>query len=245
MPDPVSAGIAAATGIAKTVTNLVNKGKAKKAARELEATRPRATISDLVQQDLDLAENEAASGGLSARAERAYNNLNDKQFSSSLGAILRGGGSVNNVADVFGANDEGKQRLAMLSDQARLNQIGNLTRARSNMVNEQNKVFEFNEWRPWADKAQANAQARQGAENAIWSGIDTAAGAGMQYFGQQNNEKMFDKYFQQPKQPTSQQNTQLDLSWYKPPAPADTNPYELDWSWNNQQQPQDVNPYGA
>jgi hypothetical protein len=37
--------------------------------------------------------------------------------------------------------------------------------------------FQFNEWAPWSDKAQANAKARQGAEDMIWGGLQTAAGA--------------------------------------------------------------------
>ena len=244
MPDPISTGIGAAAGLAQTITGLVNKGKAKREARELERTRPTYQISDLVQQDLDLAESEAASGGLSSRAETAYNNLNDKQFSSSLGAILRSGGSVNNVADVFGANDEGRQRLALISDQARLNQINNLTRSRMNMVNEQDKEFLYNVDQPWKNKAAANAEARRSADAGIWSGIDTVAGAGMQYFGNKYNEDRYNNSLKLS-QPAPPQQAKLDLSWYKPPMPQDSNPYELDWSWNNQSQPQDINPYGG
>lgn len=192
--DPVSTGIGIATGLAQTTTGIINNAKAKKEARILERTRPRYAISDLAGQDLDLAESEAASGGISARAETAYNNLNNKQFSSSLGAILKGGGSVNNVADVFGENDEGRQRLALLSDQMRLGQIDRLSRARASMMEQEDKAFEFNQWMPWADKAQANAQARQQAQQDIWGGIKTAAGVGMQAGATAFNNKRYDSF---------------------------------------------------
>lgn len=189
----ISGGIAAATGIAKTVSGLVNNAKAKREAKELARTRPKYAISDLAGQELDLAESEAASGGISSRAETAYNNLNDKQFSSSLSAILKGGGSVNNVADVFGESDEGRQRLALLSDQMRVGQIDRLSRARQNMMQQEDKQFEFNEWMPWADRAQANAASRQQAQNDIWSGIGTVAGAGMQAVAGVNNQNQYNK----------------------------------------------------
>lgn len=247
MPDLASTAIGGGIALIDTVTNLVNKKKTKEEARELQRTRPKYQENQLIADDLSLAESEAASGGISARAERAYNNLNDKQFSSSLGAILRGGGSVNNVADVFGENEEGRQRLALISDQARLNQISNLSRARQNQVNEDNKAFEFNEWNPWADRAQANAQARQGAENGVWRGLDNLAGAGMQYFGQKYNENQYDKYFNRGNQTPTSNRGQLDFSFYKPQPPQDVNPYDapkLDLSWYNPQAPQDVNPFG-
>lgn len=144
---------------------------------------------------MDLAESELASGGLSSRAETAYNTLNNQQFSASLGAILRGGGSSNNVADVYAANETGRTRLALLTDQMRLQQINNLMRTREMMRGEQEKEFEFNEWRPWADKAQANAAARQQSENGIWGAIDGIGSSAMGYFGSKYNEKLYDKYF--------------------------------------------------
>lgn len=190
--DPISAGIGIATGLAQTTAGIINNAKAKKEAKLLARTRPKYAISDLSGQELDLAESEAASGGISARAETAYNNLNNKQFSSSLGAILKGGGSVNNVADVFGENDEGRQRLALLSDQMRLGQIDRLSRARASMMEQEDKAFLYNVDAPWKDKAQANAEARKQAQADIWGGIKTASGVGMQAAGSAYNKKQYD-----------------------------------------------------
>ncbi len=195
MPDIVSAGIGAAAGLAQTVSGIINSAKAKKIAKELEKSRPKYEISQLAEDDLALAESELAGGGMSARAESAYNNLNNQQFSSSLGAILRGGGSVNNVADIYGEGQEGRQRLALLNDQMRLQQIKNVMSVRDMYRDEQDKSFEFNEWAPWADKSQANAAAREKAQNQIWGGIGTVANAGINYFGGKAQEKVYDKYF--------------------------------------------------
>lgn len=210
MPIPLVAGAAvqAGVGAAQTVAGIINSAKTKKIAAELERNRPDYEISELAKQDLDLAESEASIGGLSSRAETAYNNLNNQQFSSSLGALLRGGGSVNNVADIFGENEEGRTRLALLSDQMRLSKIDRLMKTRDMYRDEQGKEFEFNEWRPWADKSQANSAARQQTQNQIWDGIGTVANSGMNYLGAKYNEGQYDKYFGQPQQQQS--------AWQKP-----------------------------
>lgn len=191
MPDPLSAGIGAAVGVAQLVTGAINNRKAKKAARELERTRPMYNISQQAKNDLSFSEADLASGGLSSGAESAYNNLNNQQFSSSLNAILKGGGSVNNVGSVFGANEEGRQRLALLNDQMRLQKINNLNRARQSMLNEEDKAFMYNIDAPYKDKAQAVSESRRQAQGMIGSAIGSVANTAQQYAGQAYNEKMY------------------------------------------------------
>jgi hypothetical protein len=188
----ISAGIQGAVGIAKTVTNLVNAGKAKKEAKELARTRPQYKVDKGYGQNLSLAESNLQ--GLSDTAENAYNQLQDKQFSSSLDAILKSGGTASNVADVYGQGEEGRLRLAQLNDQMRMSQINNVMQSRQQMADQNDKAFEFNQWRPWADKSQANAQARQGAEEGIWNGIQTVGSAGMQFADQTNANNQYEKY---------------------------------------------------
>lgn len=194
MPDLLGAGIQAGAGLLQTAVGLINAGKAKKEARELERTRPKYEISPLAGEELSLAESELASGGLSSRAQTAYNNLNNQQFSTSLDAILRGGGSVNNVSDVFGENEEGRLRLAQLQDQMRLSKINNLVAARRYNTEQTDKKFMYNEDAPWKDKAQAVGQARQQAEQMVWSGLGTAGAGGINYSSQRNQENQYNKY---------------------------------------------------
>ena len=194
MPDPstilsgnpaASAG-QAALGLAQTVTGLINGAKANKIAKELGRTRPKREISPLYGENLSLAESELA-GGMSNAAERAYKNQLDKSTAASLDAILKGGGSVNNVGEVFAAGEEGRQRLAMMTDQLRLNQINNVLKAREMSAEEADKNFIFNDWMPWADKSAANAEARRDAKAATWSGLQTFAGGASGMFGNKNS----------------------------------------------------------
>ncbi len=83
----------------------------------------------------------------------------------------------------------------------RLNKIQNLVRARGQMMNEQDTNFAFNKWQPWADKSQANAQARQGAENMIWSGLGTAASGGMNLSAGYNDANKWNQFLNPQQQP--------------------------------------------
>lgn len=190
---PVAAAIPIALGVAKTVTSLVNKGKAKREAKELQKTRPQYDVDEGYGQNVSLAESNLQ--GLSDSAENAYNQLADKQFSSSLDAILKSGGTATNVADVYGQGEEGRLRLAQLSDQMRMNQVNSLMRSREALADQNEKAWQINQFAPWQDRAQANAQARQGAEEGIWSGLQTAGAGAMQFIDQQAQQKQQNQYF--------------------------------------------------
>lgn len=192
--DPVSLGIQSAAGLAQTTVGLINAAKAKKEAKQLARSRPKYAIPDDAQRELDLSESELGTGGLSARAENAYNQLNNRQFSSSLDATLRMGGSPSQVSDIFDSSEAGRLRLAELNDQMRLQKIQNLISSRRYMNEQKDKQFEFNEWMPFADRMKANEESRQGAEEMIWSGIGTLGGAGVNAGTQAFNSNMWDDY---------------------------------------------------
>lgn len=141
--------------------DLQEQKKLKKEAEEQERTRPKIQRDANADYNLNLTESELANG-MSARAEKAYNDANDRQFSSSLGAILRGGGDVNSVGAIYGAGEDGRLKLAMMRDSNRLNQISNVLN-QSKYVDERNYVtpWQVNIDQPWRDKTSAIAEARR------------------------------------------------------------------------------------
>lgn len=181
--------VAGAAGLAKTITGLIGGGKAKREAARLAASRPKLTESPYVKDQLRLAQSEL-SRGMSSEADNAYNQLTDRDLSSSIGAILKGGGSVNNIADVFDNSQQGRQRYALMRENLRLNQINNLERANAAADNERAQLFQYNEYSPWANAAAANAQARASANQQLWSGIDTIGSAAISFAGMKNSQKL-------------------------------------------------------
>jgi len=164
----MSYGQAAGTMLSmiKMGLDLSEKKKLEQQAKEQERTRPKIGRDQNADYNLNLVESELANG-MSARAEKAYNDASDRQFSTSLGALLRGGGDVNSVGALYGAGEDGRLKLAMMRDQNRLNQISNVLN-QSKYTDERNYItpWQVNIDAPWKDKTQAIADARKvNAEN--------------------------------------------------------------------------------
>lgn len=172
------------TAAVSITAGVISNAKAKKEAKKLQENRPVFEASPYLDNQINLAESELANG-MSARSEQIYGQQADRAISSSLNSILQGGGSVNNVADLFDASDQGRQRFAMMNDNLRLQQINNLVRAQGGAETQRQQQFQFNEYAPWTDASQANALARQGAQRQINNGINTAGSALMGYANQQ------------------------------------------------------------
>lgn len=195
--DKAKAIPATALGLAQTVTGLINSKKTKREAARLAASRPKLESSPYLDDQLSLAQNEL-SNGMSGAAENAYEQGLSRDVSSSLDAILKGGGDVNNVAEIFDRSAVGRQRLSLMKENLRLSQINNLVNAQGAMENQRQQMFQFNDWAPWADASRANAASRQKAQDMLWGGLQTVASGVMsagQSAGAQND---LNNYFQGP-----------------------------------------------
>lgn len=185
--DPVSEGVQVALGLGEDIAGFVNKGNAKAEAAELARTRPKYQIQKEFGENVDLASSEL-SNGMSADAKRTYDNQATGSESNSLSAILKGGGGVNSVGAIYGAGESGRENLSVIRDNMRLNQIQNLIAQRQAMAQEKTTQWQVNEYDPWKDKAQANAEARKGADDQIWGGLGTI-GSGVMQAAQNNHEE--------------------------------------------------------
>lgn len=156
--------------------------KLKKEAEENEKNRPKLQRDPNADYNLNLTESEL-SNGMSGRAEAAYNNATDREFSASLGTLLRGGGDINSVGALYGAGEGGRLKLAMMRDNNRLNQIRNVLE-QTEKTDQRNYIspFQFNQWAPFADKTKALGEARKVAEDNVekdWgSFISSTSGMG-------------------------------------------------------------------
>jgi len=190
---------ATALGVAQTVTGLINSGKTKREAARLAASRPKLEASPYLNDQLSLAQSEL-SNGMSGAAENAYEQGLSRDVSSSLDAILKGGGDVNNVAEIFDRSTVGRQRLALMKENLRLSQINNLVNAQGAMENQRQQMFQFNEAAPWFDAARANAQGRQKAQDMIWGGLQTVASGAMSAGQSASAQNDLNNYFQSGQQ---------------------------------------------
>lgn len=190
---PFAALIPIAISAASAIGGYLSKRKAQKERERLAASRPEIGDSEFVDEQIDLARSELARGNNTA-SRLAYEEAADTGFASSLDAILRGGGNVNNVADLYGNSMQGRMRLAMMDDDLRIQRIRNLSAAQQGAEGFRQQQFQFNQFAPWADNAQAAAQAYAGANQQMWSGIANVGAGLTNYASMLQQEKMYDKY---------------------------------------------------
>lgn len=171
----------AAVGLGTAAIGFFKEKSAEKTAKQLASNRPKLTNSPYTQDQISLAESQLSTG-MSADAKRTYEQDMDRSLSTSLSAVLKGGGNPNNIGEIFSSDQQGRQRLALMKDNLRLAEIDRVSRAQDAAEELREKQFGINEDAPWKDSAQATAAARQGAENMMWSGIGTGVSGIMKGF---------------------------------------------------------------
>ena len=199
--------IEGAIAAASLLRSSQQKSTAESEAKTLEANRPKYQIQKEFGQDVALTESELGQG-MSAKAQRAYESATDRGLSSSLSAILKGGGDVNSIGSLYGESEKGRENLAILQDNLRLQQIQNVVSARQRMAGEKQTKWMVDEYGHWKDQAQAVAEARKAAEQGIQSGISSFGSILGGAAQQAHKEKRYDKYF---KLPNSGTNTEQPL----------------------------------
>ncbi len=208
--------------------------KAAKTSKQLGSSRPKETPSPEIAEEQALTASELGNSrnpGLSAAGQ-----AEDREFSNSLDAILKGGGDPNSVAALYGNKEGGRQRLALLQEQIRMNDLNNFIGSLRERAGERQEQFGFNEWGPWADSAQANAAAKQEARGLESQGVNTIGSGVTGYLSNKNFQKELDRYFQesQPKQqaPTGAVTSSSAASFYSNQPNPGTNVTPASQTWN-------------
>lgn len=157
-----------ATEAIKLGKSMKDSQDAKNQAKVLAANRPYLPDNKFTAEAQGLAASELAS---QSPGMNAFDESIDRDLSNSLSTILKGGGDVNDVGSLFDGSQQGRQRALMMSDNLRLNKINNYIRTLQGSDASSQQQFQFNQWAPWADKAQANAQARMQSNQNTWNAI--------------------------------------------------------------------------
>lgn len=160
----------AAAGIGQIITGIGQKSQANKIARS--NVRPTYIIPKSVTDNQAITESRA-SQGLSDQSKSLYTQESDRGATAGIDAILSGGGSVNNIADLYGARNTGISHMALIDDSMRSANMKALVDQNNTMADFKDKEWQVNMWGPYADKAQAAAAlSKQGSDN-TWKGINT------------------------------------------------------------------------
>lgn len=173
----VSAAIAA-VGLGIAIYGEVKKSQAEKAAKNNLANRP--TYTPLPEDDsqLNLAESNA-SQGMDPTSRQALLNNSQANTAANINAIQRNGGDANAIGNAEGQEQTGLNNLSIYDDQTRQSHMNTLMAtyqqydAKRNANND--KLFQVNQYAPWADKQQLYGQQITGANQTMNSGLGIAA----------------------------------------------------------------------
>ena len=184
----MAAAVPIALGAIQIVDSFAKDKKLKKQAAELEKNRPIKKTSQFDKDSLALTESEFANG-MSAGAEQAYDDSVDRGLSSSISAMLKSGGNVNSIGDIYGASEQGRQNLAIMQDQMRLTQLQNVLKSYDKMSSEEEKNWIVNLYGPYKDKLQAIGEQRKATAQQRSAGMNTLGGGLMSAIGGDNKLK--------------------------------------------------------
>jgi hypothetical protein len=173
-PSLISSAVQLGAGLVQAATGAIQKAKAKRIAR----SNPRPDYRRPQEIDTNQAVAESRAGqGLSDGALQVYDQSNDRALTSSIEAVTKGGGSVNNIGAIYGNNITGRQRMVMLDEEMRSRNIKGLIDQNNEMAGYKDKEWQIDVFAPYADKAQAAATlAKQSSEN-IWKGVSSVGSA--------------------------------------------------------------------
>lgn len=177
-PSLISAGVQAVSGLAQGVTGFFQNAEAKRIMAK--NPRPKYYIPKEVMDNQRLAESKAGQG-MSDSARNTYIQETERGLTSSLETILKGGGSVNNIADLYDNYSSGIAKMSILDDEMRAANIRNMISQNNELSSYKDKEWQVNVFAPYADKAQAAAALKKQGSDNIWKGINTIGSAVSNY----------------------------------------------------------------
>lgn len=171
-------GNALGTAIAgyNIVAGQINLTKANEEGKFLESTKPVKKTSQFDRDALNLTGSDLANG-MSAETEQAYNDSEDRSLSSSISAILKSGGSTNNISDMYGNSAQGRQQMAVVRENMRMKKVESYLNELDTMAEEEEKNWLVNDYGPYMNKVKAVGEAKKKAAEQTAKGLDSLGGS--------------------------------------------------------------------
>ena len=172
----IGASTQGTTGFLTILEGKLDKRKAMKAEKAL-GNRPVYSIPEPTLKNQFMAEN-LAQQGLSDESQMMYSQRADRGLSESMDALLKVGGGINSVSDLYSAYQDKNVELASLNDQIKFRNQQVLANQNSQMADELDKQWSLNIFDPWKDEKQQIAEMRALAENKVSAGRSMVAQSG-------------------------------------------------------------------
>lgn len=170
----ISSGLQSAIG----VYQLVRGGSQIKQANKMAGTtvRPDYRIQQGYKDNLAFTER-GASQGLSDESQALYDASTDRTMGASIDAILRGGGNVNTISDIYDTATADAGKVAMLNEEVRQKNAQQYLLASEEYAQQEDKRWQINQWAPYKDRVQAIAELKAQGEKNKQAGLNSIVSA--------------------------------------------------------------------
>lgn len=178
---PVTAALITAgvtTGV-EGISAAYKNYKAKQIAKS--NIRPQYVPNEQILENADLAASRAGTG-LSDASRTLYTQENQRNLSQSLDAILRGGGGVNQIADLYANNNDSLLKLTSMDSQLQNANVNTFLNANEAKGKEYQSAWEINQFAPYNDRAQLAATLRNQSQQELSKALQTAEQGTSNYF---------------------------------------------------------------
>lgn len=191
MAVPVAAIALGAVAAYKGIKGAVQNKKAKRLKQQAERERPSYRTQKAIRDNQAIMESRAGQG-FSDKALRIQEAAVDSGLAVGIDGVLRSGGNVNHIGDLYGNYLEGTNKLALMDEEMRVRNLAAMVDQNYFMGSEQDKEWQMNKWNPFADKVQAAAVLKAQGNANINGALDTAAAAVGSFGGSIGGQKIND-----------------------------------------------------
>jgi hypothetical protein len=178
--------ISGALGLAKMGYGIAQKNKARQDAKN--NVMPPYEISSLYGDTLGVATQEAGYG-FSPQALNAFTQTSQQNLAGASENILRGGGDINDISKLYGADNNARKAFAIEDDKLRATKLQGYFDQSAQMAGQQAIQWRLNYFDRWKDRAAAAASLLQNSNSIISSGINALGSAAGQFASMSSKDR--------------------------------------------------------
>jgi len=191
---PLAAGAIATAGLG--VGQLISGAKKEKeASRELSRLHPALYgIQPEYYENRNIMATEAGQGMPSATKDYLTSEAG-KGLGAGIRALTQTGGGVNDISKLMDVYNRSLSKIGAEDAETHLKNIQYFMNANKDLAGQKSTQWTINEYQPYQAKLKELTKRREAAEQNIWGGFQTIAGAGMAYGTGSSNQNLMNKLF--------------------------------------------------
>lgn len=192
MPLTAAAVATAGVGAAQLISGASKEKKAKQELARLH--QPLYGIQPEYYENRNIMASEAGQGIPSITKDYLTSEAG-KGLGTGISALTQTGGGVNDISKLMDVYNRSLRNIGAEDAETHLKNIQYFANANKDLAGQKTMQWTINEYQPYQAKLKELTKRREAAEQNIWGGLQTIAGAGMAYGQGKSNANLMTKLF--------------------------------------------------